>query len=265
MVLTLLIASALLIGGSGSAGARSRHNSEDLRESRTIAEQFLQYLGDGNYDAAYELGASRFKSLMTRQSLKSDVEERERGGTVQGWRLKAYKAMEGRPRYMFLLYHVEGSKVTGDWEIAMELLDNPYQWRVWGIKGIDDSPANRNAQAARVTAEQFLRCFKDHAYQIAGRLYSPRSKMVETRTLRSFWEETEKRKGALIDWALQNYFETPAEVGGDRKEYVRLVYLARRVRGEDEVTFTMVKIGTQWRVEVVDFADVTPTGIPEMP
>lgn len=262
MLLALLISSGLLIGGAGDVDARARYNIEDLRESQKVAEQFLRHLGDEDYDAAYRLGASRFKSLITLQNLRTDVEAVQQGGVVQSWRLKTYRTVEGVPRYTFLLYHVEGSKTTGDWEFTMELTQNPYQWRVWNVSGIGDSRADRDAQAARITAEQFLRCLKQHAYQIANRLFSSKGKRTYARSLRSFWEETEKRKGALADWTLQSHGDAPAPISGDRQEYVVLVYRARHSQAEDEAVFTMVRIGTQWLVDGIEFRDVPPESTP---
>jgi hypothetical protein len=157
---------------------------------------------------------------------------------------------------------VEGSKTTGDWEFTMELTQNPYQWRVGSVRGIGDTRADRDAQAARITAEQFLRCLKQHAYQIANRLFSPKGKRTYAQSLRNFWEDTEKRKGALVDWTLQSHGDAPAAIGGDRQEYVVLVYRARRSQAEDEAVFTMVRIGTQWRVDGVEFRDRPPESTP---
>jgi hypothetical protein len=262
ILLALLISSGLLIGGICEVSARARYNTEDLRESQKVAEQFLQHLSDENYDAAYQLGASRFRSLITLQNLRTDVEAVQQGGVVQSWRLKTYRTVEGAPRYMFLLYHVEGSKTTGDWEFTMELTQNPYQWRIGSVSGIGDSRADRDAQAARITAEQFLRCLKQHAYQIANRLFSPKGKRTYTQSLRNLWEEKEKRKGVLADWTLRSYGDAPAAISGDRQEYVVLVYRARHSQAEGEAVFTMVRIGTQWLVDNVEFRDVPPESTP---
>lgn len=263
LILLALVVSLVLPAGTRDARAvTGRHDTEDLRESQRAAGEFLQHLKDGEYDGAYLLGASAFKSRTTSQNLKADVEARQQGGVVKSWRLKAYQTREGVPRYMLLLYHVEGSKTAGDWEFTMELAENPYQWRVWSIKGIDDSPSDRNAQAARATADQFLRCLRQHAYQIAERLFSPKGKMSAGKALRSYWEETEKRKGTLVDWTLARYGEDPVASSADRREYVVLVYRATRSRAEDEAVLTMVRIGTQWRVDAFELRDAPPASDP---
>src|ERR1043166_6184394 len=99
IALAFLVSSGLIIGGC-KFSARAGSDSEDLQEAQKVAEQFLQHLKDEKYDAAYELGASRLKSLITRESLQTDIQGRQRGGPVQSWTFKSHQITAVVPRQL---------------------------------------------------------------------------------------------------------------------------------------------------------------------
>lgn len=200
--LKVLISAALVACSLGCRiETRAGYNEEDLQESIKIAEDYLQNLKSQKYDAALQLTTARLQSLITADNLRTDFEARFEGEPIQTWTLKSRQIIAGAPRRIGLLFQVQNSMVAHDVAITTELVPGPYRWQVASVKTVNDPAADKNAEEAKRTAEEFLVHLRAHDYAAAHQLTSTLSQKSMTQDgLRDSWEILEQRHGTVTSW-----------------------------------------------------------------
>lgn len=256
----LLFGAFVLLAYACRIETRAGSNEQDLQESMKIAEEYLQDLKSLRYEAALQLTTAHLQSLITADNLRTDFEARFEGEPIQTWALKSHQIMGGAPRHIGLLYQVQNSMVTHDVAITTELVPGPYQWRVSSVTTVNNPVADRNAEEAKITAEEFLIRLRAHDYAAAKQLTSTLSQKGMTQDgLRDLWETLEQRRGTVIGWTLLGNNDSTANFTGTRQRYTMLAYRIDSSGGEAGIVFTMIKTEKGWEIEGVQFRDSRPS------
>jgi hypothetical protein len=225
-----------------------------------IAEAYLQNLKDQKYEAALHLTSARLQSLITADDLRTDFEARFEGEPIQTWTLKSHQIIAGAQRQIGLLYQVQNSMVTHDVAITTESVPGPYQWQVASVTMLNEPAANRNAEEAKRTAEEFLVHMQARDYAAAHQLTSTLSQeSANIERLRDLWEKLQQRRGTVNGWTLVGNNDSTATFRGARQRYTMLTYRIETSGGGAGIVFTMIRAEKGWEIEGIQLREDLPS------
>lgn len=245
-----LTISCLLWGGGCTINTRLGFNDKDLKQSQDKAEEFLLNLKNQKYEAAIELTTDQLRKQLQPENLRTDLEGRFNGGTIQSWVFKSHEIIEGPRRRVRMHYSVQGSVVTRVVEITTEVIANPWRWQIAAIDIPNDQVADDNAQKAEPIADQFLTSLHTHEYAAAHKLMTPLGqKSTSIEDLGKLWKSFEESGGGIKGWTLKQHNDTTADLSGERRSYTILIYQIESSKGYAAIVMTMFNSADGWQVE----------------
>jgi hypothetical protein len=225
-------------------------DDQDLKQSQEIAQQYLLNLKNQKFEAAMELTSDQLKSQTAPERLKTDLEGRFNGGTIQSWIFKSHEIIKGPRRRVRMSYSVQSNVVERVVEITTEVVANPWRWQIVGVEIPNDKAADDNAQNAQPIADQFLSNLQGHKFAAAHKLMSPLGQQsTSVEELGKLWSSLEESGSGIKGWALKQHSDTTADLTGERRSYTMLIYRINSSEGYAAILMTMLNSAAGWQVE----------------